>query len=61
MKAEQLVLYLQKVFGCAATGNPEKVLFVLYGEGNNGKTTLVEIIRDALGIKNMPDRFRLTA
>lgn len=50
-RAEQLVSYLQKVFGCAATGKPEKRLFVLYGEGNNGKTTLLEVIRDALGGK----------
>ena len=49
--AEQMVSYLQKVFGCAATGKPEKLLFVLYGEGNNGKTTLLEVIRDALGDK----------
>ncbi|HEY7339186.1 MAG TPA: phage/plasmid primase, P4 family [Bryobacteraceae bacterium] len=49
VRAEQLVAYLQRVFGCAATGKPEKVLFVFYGEGNNGKTTLLEIIRDALG------------
>lgn len=49
--AEQLVSYLQKVFGCAATGKPEKLLFVLYGAGNNGKTTLLEIIRDAMGDK----------
>lgn len=48
-RAEQLVSYLQRVFGCAATGKPEKILFVLYGEGNNGKTTLLEAIRDALG------------
>jgi len=45
----QLVQYLQSAFGCAATGKPEKILFVFYGEGNNGKTTLVEIIRAALG------------
>jgi putative DNA primase/helicase len=51
LRAEQLVGYLQRVFGCAATGKPEKLLFVLYGEGNNGKTTLLEIIRDALGDK----------
>jgi putative DNA primase/helicase len=50
-RAEQLVSYLQKVFGCAATGKPEKVLFVLYGRGNNGKTTLLEVIRDVLGDK----------
>ena len=42
VNAEQMVSYLQKVFGCAATGRPEKLLFVLYGEGNNGKTTLLE-------------------
>ncbi len=49
VNADQMVSYLQKVFGCAATGKPEKLLFVLYGEGNNGKTTLLEVIRDALG------------
>jgi putative DNA primase/helicase len=49
--ADQMVSYLQKAFGCAATGKPEKLLFVLYGEGNNGKTTLLEVIRDALGDK----------
>jgi P4 family phage/plasmid primase-like protien len=49
--AEQLLLYLQKVFGCAATGKPEKLLFIFYGGGNNGKTTLLEVIRDALGDK----------
>jgi putative DNA primase/helicase len=46
-----MVSYLQKAFGCAATGKAEKLLFVLYGEGNNGKTTLLEVIRDALGDK----------
>ena len=46
--AEQRVTYLQKVFGCAATGNPEKALFVFYGKGDTGKTTLLEIIRDVL-------------
>jgi P4 family phage/plasmid primase-like protien len=51
VRAEQLASYLQRVFGCAATGKPEKLLFVLYGEGNNGKTTLLEVIRDALGDK----------
>jgi P4 family phage/plasmid primase-like protien len=51
LRGEQLVSYLQKVLGCAATGRPEKLLFVLHGEGNNGKTTLLEIVRDALGDK----------
>ena len=48
----EVISYLQLAFGCAATGKPEKVLFVLFGKkGNNGKTTLIEIIRDALGDK----------
>jgi P4 family phage/plasmid primase-like protien len=51
INAEQMVSYLQTAFGCAATGKPEKLLFVLYGEGNNGKTTLLEVIRDVLGDK----------
>jgi putative DNA primase/helicase len=45
------VAYLQKALGCAATGKPEKLLFVLFGDGNNGKTTLLEIVRDVLGDK----------
>ena len=49
--AGQLVSYFQKGLGCAATGKPEKILFVLFGAGNNGKTTLLEVIRDALGDK----------
>jgi putative DNA primase/helicase len=51
VNAEQLVWFLQKVFGCGATGKAEKLLFVLYGEGNNGKTTLLEVVRDTLGDK----------
>jgi putative DNA primase/helicase len=34
IKADQTVSYLQKAFGCAATGKPEKLLLVLYGEGS---------------------------
>jgi putative DNA primase/helicase len=41
--------YLHRLFGCAATGKPEKVLPILHGKGNNGKTTLLEIISEALG------------
>jgi len=48
-RAVQRMGYLQKVFGCAATGKPEKVLIIFHGEGNNGKTTLLEIVREALG------------
>lgn len=46
---ESLIQYIQKLFGCAATGIPEKVLAILDGPGDNGKTTLIEIIRAALG------------
>ncbi len=48
-RAERLVKYLQRLFGCASTGVAEKILAILYGRGNNGKTTLIEIIRAALG------------
>lgn len=43
--------YLQRAIGCAATGAPEKALFLLIGTvgGDNGKTTLLEVCREALG------------
>jgi putative DNA primase/helicase len=44
------VRYLQRLFGCCATGKPEKLLCIFYGErGNNGKTTLLTTIAKALG------------
>jgi putative DNA primase/helicase len=51
-RACRLVAYLQRLFGCAATGKPEKLLVVFYGaSGNNGKTTLLTTISKALGNK----------
>jgi putative DNA primase/helicase len=48
--AARLVAYLQRLFGCAATGKPEKLLVVFYGAtGNNGKSTLLSTISKALG------------
>lgn len=48
--ADQLTDCLQKLFGCGATGKFEKLLIILYGAvGDNGKTTLLEVIRKALG------------
>lgn len=47
--AFQLIGCLQRLFGCGATGRFEKTLAVLFGVGNNGKTTLLEVIRTALG------------
>jgi putative DNA primase/helicase len=45
-RASRLVSYLQKCFGYSLTGDvSEKVLFILFGSGNNGKTTLLEAIR----------------
>jgi putative DNA primase/helicase len=46
---KEMIRCLQIYFGCAATGNPEKVLFIFHGTGNNGKTTLIELVRAALG------------
>ena len=37
-----------KSFWLRSDRQTRKLLFVLYGEGNNGKTTLLEVIRDAL-------------
>jgi putative DNA primase/helicase len=49
-RAHRLVEYLQRLFGCAATGKAEKVLAIFYGPmGNNGKTTLLTTINKALG------------
>jgi putative DNA primase/helicase len=43
--------YLQRVFGYALTGiTSEQVFWILYGEGANGKSTMVEaLMRDVLG------------
>lgn len=41
--------YLQRVMGYAITGETkEQVLFLLHGEGSNGKTTLLEAISEVL-------------
>jgi putative DNA primase/helicase len=48
-RAERLIRYLQKCFGYALTADvSEKVVFCFFGSGNNGKTTLLEIIRFVL-------------
>jgi putative DNA primase/helicase len=47
---QALIDYLQGCLGYGMTGDVgEKALFVLYGNGNNGKTTLVEAVRYVLG------------
>jgi putative DNA primase/helicase len=41
-----LIEYLQKAIGYALTGKvTEKSVFILYGNGDNGKTTLLEAVR----------------
>jgi putative DNA primase/helicase len=48
-RAGRLVGYLQKCFGYALTGLvSEKAVFCFFGTGDNGKTTLLEIIRFVL-------------
>jgi putative DNA primase/helicase len=46
----KLLDYVQRAVGCGATGVPEKALFLLIGTmgGDNGKTTFLEICREAL-------------
>jgi putative DNA primase/helicase len=47
---EALIHYIQRVIGYALTGSVnEKAMFVLYGGGDNGKTTLLETVRALLG------------
>jgi len=48
-RALRMVAYLRRLFGCALTGKPEKIVAIFHGGGNNGKTTLLETIRAALG------------
>jgi putative DNA primase/helicase len=45
-----LIDFMQKVIGYSLTGGvTEKALFVLHGGGDNGKTTLVEAVRNVMG------------
>lgn len=47
---QEKVGFLQRVFGYSLTGITwEQCMFILYGTGANGKTTLVEVLRDLLG------------
>jgi putative DNA primase/helicase len=47
---QAVIDFLQKAIGYSLTGSvQEKALFFLYGIGDNGKTTLLETIREMLG------------
>ena len=48
-RAEQLISYLQKAFGYSLTGETsEKVVLIAHGNGNNGKSTLLDTIRQLI-------------
>lgn len=46
----ELIEFLQRAVGYSLTGDVcERVLFVLHGEGRNGKSTLLGVLRELLG------------
>lgn len=46
----EMAKYLQRVFGSAlASGNSEQAVYILYGSGANGKSTLIEVVSDVMG------------
>jgi|GEM_PF-6013026 len=50
LAAARITAYLRCLLGSGATGKAEKIIAMFYGKtGNNGKSTLMGIIRDALG------------
>jgi putative DNA primase/helicase len=47
---EQLIAFVQRFAGYSLAGSTEERVFaILHGTGKNGKTTLVELLRDVLG------------
>lgn len=47
---EDLIRYVQKLAGYSLTGSTDEQIFpILYGSGANGKSTLLEIIREVMG------------
>jgi len=48
--SNEMIAYLQKAIGYSLTGSTiEKAVFVPFGSGNNGKTTMLALIRKLLG------------
>ena len=44
------VEYLQRIFGYSMCGDPrEELMFIFYGSGNNGKSTILKAVRSVLG------------
>lgn len=47
---QELIHYIQKAVGYSATGSiKEQVMFILYGNGRNGKSIFIDAISDILG------------
>ena len=48
---EDVIAFVKRFAGYSATGNThhERIFAILHGEGMNGKSTLVELLQDALG------------
>ncbi|MCH5463531.1 phage/plasmid primase, P4 family, partial [Secundilactobacillus sp. HBUAS58055] len=47
---QELIDYVQKAVGYSLTGSTkEQVMFILYGNGRNGKSIFIDTISDALG------------
>ena len=47
---QEMIEYIQKAFGYCLTGDTsEQKFFLLYGQGSNGKGTLIETIKGVLG------------
>ena len=47
---QELIRYIQKAVGYSATGSiKEQVMFILYGNGRNGKSIFIDTISDILG------------
>lgn len=45
-----IIHYLQKAFGYSITNSArEQCMFILHGDGNNGKSLLLDVIKNALG------------
>ncbi len=48
--ADRMVVFLQRAFGYAVTGaTKEQCLFILWGGGANGKSTLLNLVKEVLG------------
>lgn len=46
---EDMVAFTQRAMGSCLVGEPEEILHVWFGGGDNGKSTLVDVIRHVLG------------